>query len=1285
MFTRMNAFWRRATPRAVTASVAVEPRESTRPSRTLCGGGRIFALTLVLLTSIAGGAVAQGAPPIGEPPAGRGHGGSGGDTDRNGAPLTGLLVAFSEGASLSQRRNTLAGLGLEADPEVQSPHFVRVRLTPAAALRGDSLRAKIPVLRGDARVRVVEEDYPLYATALPNDERFDALWGMHNTGQSFGTPDADIDAAEAWNTTTGSDSVIVAVIDTGVDYTHSDLTDNILRDANGRVVGHDFANNDNDPMDDEGHGTHCAGTIGARGNNGIGVAGVCWRVKIMPLKFLTSMGSGTTAAAIQCIDWARTHGAHIMSNSYGGGAYSILLKEAIQRAQDAGILFVAAAGNGGRDGLGDNNDVEPHWPSNHTTELDNVIAVASTTHNDLLSDFSNYGRLSVDIAAPGSNIYSTYLFDSYDSLSGTSMATPHVAGAAALLKARYPTLDYRGLKARLLGNVDMPAALAGKTRSGRLNISKALAPDSVAPGTPLSLKVTHRTATALRVQWTAQGDDGATGKASYYEMRVSTSPINATNFDAAPRVFDAPPAPRASGTVQSHFITGLEPGTTYYVAIRARDDAFNPSGVAVSQGMATLSQAVLFSDNVEGVAKFVNDPNGTGSWRVTTEDAASPTRSYTESPGAEYGSNQEMSLVQSTAFAVTSEGSLLVFRMRLATEPNADFLYVEASTDGGTTWVTQDRFSGQAGWRTYSVPLAIHVGQSVKLRFRFTSDAETNSGGVWLDDIRILRNAAVILLEDDAEGAPAFAGPAPWGRTTEQAASPTQSYTDSPNEWYGDNRNDALTQIDAVTLRGVLPSLHYQAAIDTTRGYDFLHVEISTDGGATWTTQRSHSGFVLWAPHKISLHEQTGRSLLVRFRFFSDWLFGLDGVFVDDIRIAGERMESAPTSVLSSLNVSPTSVTGGTGATGTVTLAVAAPTGGKVVTLSSSSPAVASLPASVTVAAGATTATFAVTTSAVAADTGVTITATEGSGSRTAMLTVKAPVLSSLKLGTSTTSYTAVGSKSFPSSVTLTGKAAVDTVVTLTNANAAATVPTSVTVPAGSSSQSFTVTTMAVSANVSGTVSANQGGVSKSVGLTVRPIGVLSVTTTTNPLVGGLSTAAKVTLEAAAAPSSIAVTLTSSNGAVAWFTDSSGSPVSSVTVAAGATSATVHIKTAAVTADTSATLTATANNISKTLTFKVVPDRLLSVALNTTSTKGGSEPFPVGTVTLKSAAPAGGVVVKLTDNSAKASVPSSVTVAAGATTATFAVTTSAVTANTPVTVTAAYGGVSKTASLTLTP
>jgi subtilisin family serine protease len=398
-----------------------------------------------------------------------------------------LIVRFAPGADARERAEIRERAEVDFDSRLPV-HGVQLQLVETEP--GQSAAAAGRELERADGVVYAEPNFYRRASLRPNDPSFRQQWSLENTGQLGGVPGADVNAAAAWDITTGSPQTLLAVVDSGVSLAHPDLAgsgwvnpaetgagreaNRIDDDGNGLIDdarGWDWVGTDADPADVNGHGTHVAGIAGARADNGQGVAGVSWRTRLMALRVLGPDGTGTVADVVRAYRYAAAQGARIVNASLGSPSFSRAEQDAIAAAP--AVLFVVAAGNGGHDGIGDDTDRTPEYPCAYP--LANIVCVASTNRRDQLSAFSNYGARAVDLAAPGERILSTGLGGSYLYLSGTSMATPHVAGAAALLLAERPDLGVGELRAALLGGVDRPESLTGRVATGgRLDVRRSL-------------------------------------------------------------------------------------------------------------------------------------------------------------------------------------------------------------------------------------------------------------------------------------------------------------------------------------------------------------------------------------------------------------------------------------------------------------------------------------------------------------------------------------------------------------------------------------------------------------------------------------------------------------------------------------------------------------------------------------------------------------------------------------------------------------------------------------------
>jgi serine protease len=476
-----------------------------------------------------------------------------------------LLVKFRPGVADKTTQSLHQTMGAAVERQFGLvPNLERVKLAA-----GMSVKDAIIGYMQDPSVEYAEPNYLRYpANSVPDDLYFNPQqWALNNTGTfAGGTAGADIEMPQAWDFARGSRDIIVAVVDSGVEVNHPDLVNNL-------VGGFNFVDGNDKPIDNLGHGTHVAGIIGAMGNNGTGISGVMWNTSIMPLKFITDFGPdvcgagqdfcGSVADAAAAIQYAVSHGAKVINASYGSDTFSSVEFDAIKAANDAGVLFVAAAGNGGLDSLGDNNDLTPSFPANYN--LPNIISVAATDQNDRRASFSNYGPTSVQVAAPGVYILSTVpstgvsgsftslcsnaFVAGYDFCSGTSMAAPHVAGLAGLLESYYGQFTPSQIRATILRYVDVLPTLQGWIQTGgRINGYRALTSLLV----PTGLSASAQSANEITLSWTdnATGEDG-------YEIERKTGAGNFTQI--------ATLAPDTATYTDS----GLSASTTYTYRVRA--------------------------------------------------------------------------------------------------------------------------------------------------------------------------------------------------------------------------------------------------------------------------------------------------------------------------------------------------------------------------------------------------------------------------------------------------------------------------------------------------------------------------------------------------------------------------------------------------------------------------------------------------------------------------------------------------------------------------------------------
>ena len=767
----------------------------------------------------------------------------------------------------------------------------------------ENLAEVLERLNRDPRVEYAEPNYEVKADIFPDDPDFSKLWGMENWEQTGGTTDADIDASDAWDTHTGSHEVVIAVIDTGVDYNHEDLAENIWTNP-GETVGNgidddgngciddihgcnfvNFYNPIGNPMDDNGHGTHCAGTIGAVGDNGIGVVGVNWSVNIMPIKFLNSSGSGSTDGAIASVNYATLMGVDIMSNSWGGGGFSQSLEDAISAANEAGILFVAAAGNSNS-----NNDLYPHYPSSY--DVPNVVSVAATDHNDNKASFSCYGTTSVDLGAPGVNIYSTVPTGScelcdlsgYKYLGGTSMATPHVAGAAGLLKEKYPVISGGDLKIRLLGGVEHIPSMDGITvTGGRLSVFNSMEDDISPPASVSTLAVSGATYNSVSLSWTATGDDGYTGTAYSYDVRYATFHIvSEEDWNNATQA-QGEPSPQPYNSTENFTIENLEFDTTYHFALKVIDNAGNRSGLSnpVSESTVPDNEPPSTINNLAFLEATYNSVSF--AWTATGDDLSAGTAS-------------EYDIRYSTSSILTSEDWDDAIQVQNEPAPQvsgSEENFTVGNLEPDTTYHFALKAIDKVG--NCSVISNVVSGTTEAITIAFFDEMENGANG-WTHGG----------VNDKWELGFPTSGPG-------FSSSGSNAWATNLDGNYGSDYLDIWLASPSINLNGISSAkLAFQHYYYTESYYDGGIVEISTDGGVFWTqitpedgypedrlssgnplgSMPAYSGYsgAGWHPAVFDISRYDGYSNInIRFRFGTDYsIHDYPGWYIDDVVIFGQ-------------------------------------------------------------------------------------------------------------------------------------------------------------------------------------------------------------------------------------------------------------------------------------------------------------------------------------------------------------------------------------------------------------
>jgi subtilisin family serine protease len=1093
--------------------------------------------------------------------------------------------------------------------------------------------------------------------------------------------------------TAGTGRIRVAVLDTGADCTHPDF-----KNSGGASTDSAFGGQLNWSLsqalvptmlfspacpwqDDNGHGTHTAGTVAAATNNSLGVASLGYPLELVIYKVLDSSGMGDDVTVADAIVRATDAGASVISMSLGGPGYSQALQDAITYACERNVAVIAAAGNSSSSSL--------FFPAGAYC----VAGVAATDSSNNRASFSNFGN-SIDIAAPGVSVLSTYPSASYAFGSGTSMATPHVAALAGLVVMSTPGLPAAAALQRIqqtaasstanggwqqyigYGVIDAQRAIGGPLRSASVGSIAGQVVDDT--GDPV-----------VGALVTVNGQNTTTGAGGFF--RFANLPAGAYVATASASGFPTEDQTVVVGPGADSPLS-FQLGVSLGVFTGAVKDGSTPVASAIVQAVADGVIAGTSVSDAAGLYTLAVPPGtydlrASGVSRLTTILTG-----QTVTAGGTLTVDLSLPKLGWVAGTVTDGSQNPIPNAQITVTGNG--FSAGAVTDSSGSYATIGLPSGAYavsasadGWQEQTINgVAISLGSASSVNFGLgTVTVSVSPASVTLAGSQAQQFTATVTGSADqsvtwsrspALGTISAAGlyTAPSSFTNHTLVTITATSVANPTR-----SGSATVTLDNV-LKLTLSPTSVVGGVSTTANK--ITLDDPAPAGGAVVSLTSSDPAVAAPPASVTVAE--GATVSPSFTISTSWVSAATPV---TIRATYAGVTKAATLTvnpvaLSSVSPASSSVAGGDSlTTNHVTLNGPAPPDGAVVMLTSSNPAVASLPASVTVAAGQTaSAHYTITTTWVSANTPVTITGSYAGSTKTAVLTVKPVVVYSVTLspssvgggGTTTSNKVSLDAPAPPGGA----------VVTLSSDSPAASPPSTVAVAEGAeNSPYFTITTTPVESVTSVTITASYGGVSKSATLTVNPTALSSLTLSPSSVTGGLSsTYNKVTLNGPAGPSGAAVSLTSSNPAVA-------SPPASVTVAAGTTtSAYFAITTTPVAAATQVTITASYGSVSKSATLTVKTTALSSLSLSSSSVTGGVSTTS-NKVTLTGPAVPGGVVVALaSSNPAVASVPASVTVAAGATVSPyFTLATTQVATVTQVTITASYGSSSKSATLTVKP